>query len=290
MKKRYVSSLTSILTLFVTLLIIFAMFSVGKNIYIEMNKCDKCSFDDGVVTLEATCEKNGVIKYTCKKCEYSYEEEIQPLSHEYIIIKENAPTCTIDGSLTMECIICGDLKREILSKDNCHLFDTLNSELIYEAKSCQEVSEYKCYCTYGCGATQIVAEYGNCIYHYNGERGFGYKCKFCEREFVTLEDYDLVEFCLFESIYDNVDDEIINDIKTYSFITYYGLTWEEWLTSDIDSDNENKSEFTVMGDYIHFKYANSLEPVQSYQLDFLQYTNKNQIINRYLYEVTTYLN
>ncbi|MCD8300882.1 MAG: BspA family leucine-rich repeat surface protein, partial [Clostridiales bacterium] len=62
------------------------------------------SWDEGVVTKEATDEENGVKTYTCENCGETYTEDIPAYGHEWdegTVTKE--PTCTEMGEMTYKC-------------------------------------------------------------------------------------------------------------------------------------------------------------------------------------------
>ena len=73
------------------------------------------SWDDGVVTTEATCERNGVKTYTCTECNRTKVEIIPIVDHSYgeWIVRTPATT-TAKGEKYMECSVCGrGWRREI---------------------------------------------------------------------------------------------------------------------------------------------------------------------------------
>ncbi|MBR3974015.1 MAG: cell wall-binding repeat-containing protein [Oscillospiraceae bacterium] len=70
-------------------------------------------YDDGVVTTEPTCEKKGVLTYTCLECGAEEIEKIPALEHSYdegTVTLE--PTCTAAGTMTYTCGNCGDAYTE----------------------------------------------------------------------------------------------------------------------------------------------------------------------------------
>lgn len=72
------------------------------------------NMDNGVVTTEATCGKDGVKTYTCTVCTYSYEEAI-PATGEHTWndgVVTTEPTCTEAGVKTSTCTVCGTTKEE----------------------------------------------------------------------------------------------------------------------------------------------------------------------------------
>lgn len=59
----------------------------------------------GKVTKAPTCTSSGVRTYTCE-CGASYQENIEPLAHSYVIAVRN-PTCTKNGCTIYTCKNCG---------------------------------------------------------------------------------------------------------------------------------------------------------------------------------------
>ncbi len=67
------------------------------------------------VLKNATCTDNGVVKNYCESCDYSYEETIESLGHDYddgIVVVEK--TCTTDGKKEYICKRCNDKKDEVI--------------------------------------------------------------------------------------------------------------------------------------------------------------------------------
>lgn len=65
----------------------------------------------GKVTKAPTCTASGVRTYTCE-CGASYQENIEPLAHAYVIAVRN-PTCTQNGCTTYTCKNCGYSEMEL---------------------------------------------------------------------------------------------------------------------------------------------------------------------------------
>lgn len=65
-------------------------------------------WDDGRVTVEATCYSEGVMRYRCFFCEAAREEAIPMTEHaEGAPIATTVATCTRDGWQIYPCAICG---------------------------------------------------------------------------------------------------------------------------------------------------------------------------------------
>ena len=75
-------------------------------------ECTKHDWDEGKVTAEPTCTKEGIKTYTCKNCATTKTETIKALGHDYssewTIDKE--ATCQEEGSKSHHCIRCDDKK------------------------------------------------------------------------------------------------------------------------------------------------------------------------------------
>ena len=55
------------------------------------------NWDDGTITLEATCDTNGITLYTCLDCNKTKTEMITSLGHDEVIDEAVSPTCTLEG-------------------------------------------------------------------------------------------------------------------------------------------------------------------------------------------------
>ena len=66
------------------------------------------TWDEGVVTTDATCTEDGVITYTCTVCGETRTEAIAPHGHEAVDMEEIAATCTAAGRTAgKQCSVCG---------------------------------------------------------------------------------------------------------------------------------------------------------------------------------------
>ena len=80
---------------------------------------DTCThiWDEGVVTAEATCAKEGVKTFTCTWCGEKSTESIAVTDHTWddgVVTKQ--PTATADGEKTYTCTGCGETKTEVIEK------------------------------------------------------------------------------------------------------------------------------------------------------------------------------
>ena len=70
--------------------------------------CTEHKWDEGKVTTEPTCEKEGIKTYTCKNCQTTKTESIKALDHDYSkewTIDQEA-TCQQEGSKSHHCTRC----------------------------------------------------------------------------------------------------------------------------------------------------------------------------------------
>ena len=76
---------------------------------VKKNKQANCEhvYDEGQITVEATCETDGVKLYTCSECDYELMEEILALGHTEVEIEGVAATCTETGLTDgVSCLVC----------------------------------------------------------------------------------------------------------------------------------------------------------------------------------------
>ena len=76
--------------------------------------CTEHKWDEGKVTTEPTCEKEGIKTYTCKNCQTTKTESIKALGHDYSkdwTIDQEA-TCQQEGSKSHHCTRC-DSKKDV---------------------------------------------------------------------------------------------------------------------------------------------------------------------------------
>ncbi len=76
--------------------------------------CTEHKWDEGKVTTEPTCEKEGIKTYTCKNCQTTKTESIKALDHDYSkewTIDQEA-TCQQEGSKSHHCTRC-DSKTDV---------------------------------------------------------------------------------------------------------------------------------------------------------------------------------
>ena len=76
--------------------------------------CTEHKWDEGKVTTEPTCEKEGIKTYTCKNCQTTKTESIKALGHDYSSswTVDKAATCANEGSKSHHCTRC-DSKTDV---------------------------------------------------------------------------------------------------------------------------------------------------------------------------------
>ena len=75
-------------------------------------ECTKHDWDEGKVTTEPTCTKDGIKTYTCKNCATTKTEIIKASGHDYSNewTIDKAATCQEEGSESHHCTRCGNKK------------------------------------------------------------------------------------------------------------------------------------------------------------------------------------
>lgn len=139
-------------------------------------------YDDGVVTLEPSCEA-GEITYSCKTCMDEYIELIQPVSdHVFPEIGEviTEPTCTKEGLAKYTCTQCNwyfytvSLDKVPHTKDDGTVVTepTTDSTGIkeYRCMMCKEVVETETLYYDASDAEGWIQLYGTWYYYQNGEK------------------------------------------------------------------------------------------------------------------------
>ena len=88
-------------------------------------ECTKHDWDEGKVTTEPTCTKEGIKTYTCKNCATTKTETVKALGHDYSNewTIDKAATCTQEGSKSHHCTRCDDKKDVTVIPKTNHHFD-----------------------------------------------------------------------------------------------------------------------------------------------------------------------
>lgn len=115
--------------------------------------CTKHDWDQGKVTTEPTCTKEGIKTYTCKNCATTKIETIKSLGHDYsnewTVDKE--ATCTQEGSKSHHCTRCDDKKDVTTIPKTDHHFD--NGVITKQATTTE--TGLKTYTCQDCKTTKI---------------------------------------------------------------------------------------------------------------------------------------
>ena len=112
------------------------------------------TWDDGVITTPATCEKEGVKTYTCSTCGDTYTEVIPATGHkfgDYEVTKE--ATCTEDGVKTAKCTHdgCTETKTEPIPKTGHAYEDQTEQKKVVDQEAWDEKVAYSVWICNGCG-------------------------------------------------------------------------------------------------------------------------------------------
>ena len=102
------------------------------------------TYNEGEVTTEPTCEKEGEITYTCTVCNETKKETINALGHTWDEgAVTTAPTCEVQGEMTYKCTVdgCDGTKTEPI-EPNGHDWD--EGEVTTEPTCLFGVKTYKC--------------------------------------------------------------------------------------------------------------------------------------------------
>lgn len=95
----------------------------SDSVVVEAPSCEH-TYDAGVETTPATCDKAGSMTYTCTKCGHTKPGEIPALGHAYDDgVQTKAPTCKEEGVTTYTCATCGGTKTEAIAKSDKHTWD-----------------------------------------------------------------------------------------------------------------------------------------------------------------------
>ena len=83
---------------------------------VKAKACTAHAWDDGKVTTEAACEKDGVKTYTCSACQETKTEAIRATGHKWDNGKVTTEaTCDKDGVKTFTCKNCGKTRTEAIA-------------------------------------------------------------------------------------------------------------------------------------------------------------------------------
>ena len=105
----------------IVILVAFCLFSTAETttgigitavLATEDPDSDDCEYghdwDDGEVTLDPTCEEEGIMTYTCNRCGETYDEPIPTTEHIPEVLPREEPSCEEDGwTEGSQCDYCG---------------------------------------------------------------------------------------------------------------------------------------------------------------------------------------
>ena len=101
MKKKLLIGIFSVIAICASALTVVAYKDKGNE-----SKCDH-NYGAGVITVEATCEEDGVKLYTCSECNEKYTEAIPAFGHTEERMEGVAATCTDEGRTDgVKCSTC----------------------------------------------------------------------------------------------------------------------------------------------------------------------------------------
>ena len=106
MKKKILTSILSAIAICAS-----ALTAVACKDKENENKCEH-NYGEGVVTAEATCEEDGVKRYTCSECNEEYTEIIPAFGHTNEEMEGVAATCTNEGKT--EGVKCSECDKVIV--------------------------------------------------------------------------------------------------------------------------------------------------------------------------------
>ena len=109
--------------------------------------CTEHKWDEGKVTTEPTCEKEGIKTYTCKNCQTTKTEVIKALGHNYSkewTIDQEA-TCQQEGSKSHHCTRCDSKKDVTIIPKTSHTYS--NDWTIDKEATCIDEGSKSHHCT-----------------------------------------------------------------------------------------------------------------------------------------------
>ena len=107
-------------------------------------------FDNGVVTLEPTCESVGIKTYTCQ-CGEEKLVVLAKLEHTAGQVQSTKSTCTKEGKDTTTCTLCGKVLTSV-AKDL--LEHEWNDGVVVNEATCASIGSKKFTCK-NCGAEKL---------------------------------------------------------------------------------------------------------------------------------------
>lgn len=109
----------------ILVLLVFTLLVIFTSCDDKTQKPHEHEWDDGSITVNATCTTKGNKEFKCKSCAETKLVEIEALGHNYVVDEENSKTatCKEDGKETKKCERCSDTITTVIPKNNEHNFD-----------------------------------------------------------------------------------------------------------------------------------------------------------------------
>ncbi len=114
------------------------------------------NWNEGEVTITASCTSDGVMTYSCRDCTAKKTTVIEA-AHQWLDGETVSKTCTTDGSVTRKCGACGKVETEIIPAGH-----DWNEGVVITAPTCKTEGKKLCGCL-TCGETDtlVIEELGH---------------------------------------------------------------------------------------------------------------------------------
>ena len=99
-------------------------------------------YDDGTVIVESACKTDGKIEYVCKTCNYK-KDEVIPAGHKFDEEVVREATCTVNGRILKVCSVCGYEETEEIPKSHNFVNKTCTECKAYKADEIKADIWYK---------------------------------------------------------------------------------------------------------------------------------------------------
>ncbi len=110
-------------------------------------------YDDGKITIEATCSTEGERIFTCSVCNDTIKENMGKIAHNFETKITKEATCAEVGEKTNTCTVCNEVTVETIPRLTIHTYD--QGEITKEA-TCTESGEKTVTCKI-CKSTRTVS-------------------------------------------------------------------------------------------------------------------------------------
>ena len=141
---------------------------------------EECIWDEGTVIRESTCIEKGVLRFVCKICGDTREEDIPLAEHTVEITEAVEPTCTEAGHTEVKtCSVCGEVLDE--GEEIAALGHDWGEEKVVKKATCTAAGQKESVCS-RCGTkkTSTVKALGHV--DSNGD----YKCDRCGATLLSM--------------------------------------------------------------------------------------------------------